>query len=298
MAGFKGFISQFMIWIQAARPKTLLASLAPILLGLGIASSEVQINWPLAGLTLLSAIALQVGTNFVNDLVDYLNGGDTEGRLGPVRAMQSGKLTIRQMMFGIFLVFGISVGAGLILVRQGGLFILLIGLVGIGMGILYTIGTSLLSLYGLSDFMVLAFFGVLAVAGTDYIQTGGLSPSAFVAGVAPGLLSVAILTVNNIRDIDQDKRAGRKTWVVRFGIVFGKWEYLFCLIGAAIIPLILFSLGMTSMAGLIASLSSLLGVPILIQVWTLEGKALNRSLGLTAGLLLVHSLVFSLGWVL
>lgn len=287
-----------MIWIQAARPKTLLASLAPILLGLAIASREVQIQWLLAGMTLLSAVALQIGTNFVNDLVDYWNGGDTGARLGPERVMQSGLLSVRQMLLGISIVFGICAGAGLFLVKEAGVFILLIGILGIAMGVLYTIGTSLLSLYGLSDFMVLAFFGVLAVAGTNYIQTGVLASSAFLAGVAPGLLSVAILTVNNIRDIEQDSRTGRKTWVVRFGTDFGKWEYFFCLVGAAAVPLIFFSVGEVSLAALGASAVMLLGAPLLKQVWTLRGGALNQTLGLTAGLLLFHSIVFAFGWVI
>ncbi len=289
--------NSFLIWMQAARPKTLLASMAPILLGLAIASSSVPIDWPLAGLTLLSALALQIGTNFVNDLVDYLNGSDTAMRVGPPRAMQSGLLTIRQMQIGIALVFGICVATGLLLVQRSGTFILIIGVLGITMGILYTIGTSVLSLYGLSDFMVIAFFGVLAVAGTVYIQTGALSRSALLAGLAPGLLSTAILTVNNIRDIEQDARAGRRTWVVRFGIHFGRWEYLLCLVGAALIPWLLWQRGETARPALAASALLILGIPLLRQVWQQEGPALNRTLGLTAGLLLLHSAAFSLGWL-
>ena len=289
--------NSILIWITAARPKTLLASMAPILLGLAIASRDVQIHGLLAGLTFLSAMALQVGTNFVNDLVDHLNGTDTAARVGPLRAMQSGLLTVRQMQVGIALVFGICVAAGLILVWQSGSVILVIGVVGITMGILYTIGTSVLSLYGLSDFMVIAFFGVLAVGGTAYIQTGILSPPAFLAGMAPGLLSTAILTVNNIRDIEQDARAGRRTWVVRFGTGFGRWEYLLCLVGAALIPWILVQWGETGRPALTASAILILGVPLLRQVWQWEGRALNQTLGLTAGLLLLHSVAFALGWL-
>jgi len=295
---FLGSPHPVLIWIKAARPPTLVASVAPILLGLAIAGSEVPIQGLLAGLTFLSAVALQVGTNFVNDLVDYLNGSDTAARVGPRRALQSGLLTVRQMRIGIALVFGVCVAAGLILVRHGGGVVLTIGVLGIAMGILYTIGTSVLSLYGLSDFMVVAFFGVLAVGGTAYIQTGVLAPAAFLAGAAPGLLSTAILTVNNIRDVEQDTRAGRRTWVVRFGTGFGRWEYLLCLVGAALIPWILFQRGETGRPALIASAVLLLGVPLLRQVWQWEGRALNRTLGLTAGLLLLHSIAFSLGWLM
>lgn len=286
------------IWIQAARPKTLLASLAPIQLGLAIASSEVPIQWPLAGLTLLSALALQVGTNFVNDLVDHLNGFDTKARVGPLRAMQSGLISVRQMQLGIILVYGICVAAGLFLTLQSGNLILIIGVLGIAMGVVYTLGTSVLSLYGLSDFMVIIFFGSLAVAGTVYIQTGDVQPSALVAGIAPGLLSTAILTVNNVRDIVQDARAGRRTWVVRFGLRFGRWEYLLCLVGAALIPLSLYLLGGASLPSLSATAIMILSIPLVRQIWTWQGKLLNRTLGFTAGLLMLHSVAFSLGWLM
>ena len=286
------------IWIQAARPKTLLASLAPILLGLAIASSEVLIQWPLAGLTLLSALALQVGTNFVNDLVDHLNGSDTKARVGPLRAMQSGLISVRQMQLGIILVYGICVAAGLFLTLQSGNLILIIGVLGIAMGVVYTLGTSVLSLYGLSDFMVIIFFGSLAVAGTVYIQTGNVQPSALVAGIAPGLLSTAILTVNNVRDIVQDTRAGRRTWVVRFGLRFSRWEYLLCLVGAALIPLSLYLLGGAGLPSLSATAIMILSIPLVRQIWTWQGKLLNRTLGFTAGLLMLHSVAFSLGWLM
>ncbi len=286
------------IWIQAARPKTLLASLAPIQLGLAMASSEVQIQWPLAGLTLLSALALQVGTNFVNDLVDHLNGTDTKARVGPMRAMQSGMITVRQMQLGIALVYGICMAAGVILVIQSGSFILIIGVSGIAVGVLYTIGTSVLSLYGLSDFMVITFFGSLAVAGTVYIQTGDVQTSALVAGLAPGFLSNAILTVNNVRDIEQDTQAGRRTWVVRFGLTFGRWEYLLCLLGAALIPLFLYLQGDTGLLSLSATAVMFLSISLVRQIWLLRGKLLNRTLSLTAGLLMLHSVAFSLGWLL
>ncbi len=286
-----------LIWIRAARPKTLCASLAPVLLGLAIAGRDVQVDWSLAGLTLLSAVTLQIGTNFINDLMDYLNGADTAARVGPLRVMQAGLLTVRQMQFGIVLIFGICIGTGLILVRQSGGVILMIGTLGVLMGILYTLGSSLLSLYGLSDLMVIAFFGTLAVGGTAYIQTGVLSSPAFVAGVAPGLLSTAILTVNNIRDIEQDTRAGRRTWVVRFGTDFGRWEYLLCLGGAALIPWILVYMEETGQLALTASATLILGIPLIRQVWKWQGPALNRTLGLTAGLLLLHSATFSLGWL-
>ena len=286
------------IWIQAARPKTLLASLAPIQLGLAIASSEVPIQWPLAGLTLLSALTLQVGTNFVNDLVDHLNGSDTKARVGPLRAMQSGLISVRQMQLGIILVYGICVAAGLFLTLQSGNLILIIGVLGIAMGVVYPLGTSVLSLYGLSDFMVIIFFGSLAVAGTVYIQTGDVQPSALVAGIAPGLLSTAILTVNNVRDIVQDTRAGRRTWVVRFGLRFGRWEYLLCLVGAALIPLSLYLLGGAGLPSLSATAIMILSIPLVRQIWTWQGKLLNRTLGFTAGLLMLHSVAFSLGWLM
>lgn len=286
------------VWIQAARPKTLLASVAPVIMGLAMAHVHAVLQWPLAVLTLLGALCLQVGTNYVNDLYDYLKGADQPDRMGPTRVVQAGLVTVSQMRVGIGVIYGTALVLGGILVWQSGPFIFWIGLLGIGLGVLYTVGPAPLAYSGLSDLVVLIFFGVLAVSGTVYVQTSELMPAAFVAGIGPGLLAVAILTVNNIRDCEQDARAGKKTLVVRFGRNFGWWEYVICLLGAAAVPWILFHYFGLPVFSLLASACCLLGVPLIRHLWLRTGSALNRTLAQTSGLLLLFCLLLSAGWLI
>lgn len=282
---------------MAARPKTLIAGLAPVLLGLAIASADGPVRWGLAALTLVAAISLQIGVNFVNDLLDFQTGVDAGDRVGPRRVMQSGFVREGQMRLAIAAAFAVCTAAGLTLSLQAGVFVLVIGLAGIVMGLLYTAGTSLLSRLGLSEVMVICFFGVLAAAGTVYVQNGSLAADAFLAGLGPGLLSTAILTVNNVRDEAQDRRAGRRTWVVRFGSLWGRYAYVACLSGAAAVPVLSLARGDAGPAALAATASVLLGVPLVRQLWQLQGHGLNRTLGQTAGLLLLYTGMFALGWL-
>lgn len=287
------------VWLQAARPKTLIASVAPIAIGVAMASARTSILWPWAFLTLISAVALQIGTNYVNDLSDHLKGVDRADRVGPTRVVQAGLVSVRQMKIAIAVVMGLCVLTGLALVGRSGPFILSIGLAGVAMGFLYSLGPPQLSAYGLNELMVLAFFGVLAVAGAFYVQTGRVDAGVWLAGVGPGFLSMAILTVNNVRDAGQDARAGRRTLVVRCGTAFGRWLYAGCLAGAALVPWALWAGGWLASAwSLLASASFLLGLPVMRQVQQKEGTALNAALGLTAGLLLFYCATFSLGWLL
>lgn len=284
-------------WLQASRPKTLMASAAPVVMGLAMASHSVPIQWTLAVLTLISAITLQIGTNYINDLFDFLKGGDRADRIGPTRVVQAGLVSVPQMKAGIGVVLGVCVLAGLFLAWRSGPYILGIGLVGVAMAFLYTVGPSPLAYNGLSDLMVLLFFGVLAVSGTVYVQTREIAAGPLIAGLGPGLISTALLTVNNIRDIGQDTRAGRKTLAVRFGVTFAKWEYLLCQAGAAAVPWVLVWRWEYPTAILLASLSGLLAIPVTLGVWRLSGGQLNRAMGQTSMLLLVHCLLYSGAWI-
>ncbi len=292
------YLPRLRVWLQAARPKTLIAGITPVIMGLAMVYSEAQVNWPLAALTLVSACTLQIGTNYVNDLYDYLKGADAPDRIGPPRVAQTGLVTTQQLRFGIAIVFLICMVSGAILIRTSGLFLLWLGLCGIGMGVLYTAGPRPLA-YGVwSDLTVLFFFGVLAVAGTVYVQTGQVDFRAFIAGVSPGLMSTGILVVNNLRDVEQDTRAGRKNLIVRFGRRFGRWEYSVCMLGACIVPLILYRLAALPTLTLLPSVCALLSLPVMWTVWRSEGAILNRALAQTAAILLVFCLLFSAGWIL
>ncbi len=286
------------VWVQAARPKTLIAGITPVCMGLAMVYSEAAVNWFLAALTLVSACTLQIGTNYVNDLYDFLKGADQPDRIGPPRVMQKGLVTAHQMRCGIAVVFLICMVAGAILVRTSGLFILWLGLFGIGMGILYTAGPWPLAYNGWSDLMVLLFFGILAVAGTVYVQTGQVDIRALIAGISPGLISTGILVVNNLRDIAQDTRSGRQNLIVRFGLRFGRWEYTFCMLGAAVVPFVLYLYAARPVITLLPSVCVLLALPVLWTVWNREGAILNRALAQTAAILLVFCLLFGVGWIL
>ncbi len=292
-------VSQFSLraWILAARPKTLIASLTPVIMGLVLVYSTGSVDWPLAVLTLVSACTLQIGTNYVNDLYDFLKGADRSDRLGPTRAVQAGLVTPSQMRIGIGVVFLICMASGAIMVRTSGPLLLWLGVIGIGMGILYTAGPRPLAYNGWSDLMVLLFFGVLAVAGTVYVQTNQIDVQALIAGIGPGLISTGILVVNNLRDIEQDTRAGRRNLIIRFGRRFGRLEYTLCLLGAAVVPFVLFGLFDPPTTTLLPAASFLLALPVIRTVWTQEGPVLNKVLAQTSAILLVYCILFSLGWI-
>ena len=176
-------------------------------------------------LALLGAILIQIGTNFYNDYADFLKGADTSDRKGPMRATQAGLVKPESMKRATIAVFALAVASGLYLIWRGGLPVLMIGVFSILFGILYTAGRYSLAYLGIADLFVLVFFGPVAVGGTYYVQALAIESVVLVAGFAPGLLAVAILLVNNIRDIDEDRAAGKKTLIVRMGRRFGVVAY-------------------------------------------------------------------------
>tara|TARA_B100001142_G_scaffold21365_1_gene19713 strand:- start:160 stop:1053 length:894 start_codon:yes stop_codon:yes gene_type:complete len=204
----------------AIRPKTLSASIAPVLVGSSIAFKssidDFQINIFL--LTLLAAIFIQIGTNFANDVYDFIKGADNDERLGPLRAVQANLISIRNMKILTGVAFLLSIICGFPLVLVGGVPILIVGLLSIISGYAYTAGPYPLGYNGWGDVFVFIFFGPIAVCGTFYLQLGYISVESIVSGVILGCLSVTLLCVNNIRDVATDKKAGKRTIAVRFGI--------------------------------------------------------------------------------
>ena len=186
------------------------------------------------------ALLIQVATNYANDLFDFEKGADTEFRHGPVRVTHAGMATPGMMRRAIAAVLVLTVLGGLYLVWRGGWPILVTGLISIAAGLLYTGGPRPLGYMGLGDVLVLVFFGPVAVAGTYYVQTLSVNSTVVLAGLAPGLLSVAMLVVNNLRDTKEDRRAGKKTLAVRFGRGFARFEYVAALAGACVLPLVLY----------------------------------------------------------
>jgi 1,4-dihydroxy-2-naphthoate octaprenyltransferase len=214
-------------WLLAARPKTLTASLSPVLLGTGLAASfsPQPVSFLLAALALASALCIQVGTNLVNDAADFEKGADTSERLGPVRVTQSGLLHGRHVMLGAAAFFLAAALLGIPLIVAGGTPILVVGVLSLVAGYAYTAGPLPLAYLGLGEVFVLLFFGVAAVKGMAFVLTGqGLSPWAEVAALQVGLQSSALLAVNNCRDIEGDLRAGKRTLAARFGLRFARTE--------------------------------------------------------------------------
>lgn len=287
------------IWWMAARPKTLPAAAAPVVIGTAMAYADGGFHAPSALCALTGAVLIQIGTNFANDYFDHTKGTDTVDRLGPTRVTQAGLVAPSTMRLATALAFLLACVPGLYIVLRGGWPFVVIGLVSILCGILYTGGPLPLGYLGLGDLFVLVFFGPVAVGGTYYVQALDLNAAVLVAGLAPGLFSVAILTVNNLRDIEQDARAGKKTLPVRFGRTFARWEYVCSIaIAAGVIPAALSLAGGRWFAP-ISSLTLLVAAPTIRVLWTrTDGLALNNALAATGKLLLVFSVLFSVGWML
>lgn len=287
------------IWILAARPKTLSACVSPVLMGGALAYHDDMFHGLAFFTALFSAFFIQVGTNFCNDYFDFIKGADTAARLGPTRATQAGLVSFKQMRHAAILAFFMATILGCYLVFRGGWPIVIIGVLSLAAGVFYTAGPYALAYVGLGDIFVLIFFGPVASLGTYYVQTLQFSPVALIAGFAPGLLSTAILTVNNLRDIDQDRKAHKKTLAVRFGKLFSKVEYVSAIIFAALIPVVLFAFFHAPAAILFSSMVIILAYPLMKKIVESEdAQVLNAVLGKTGKLTLLFGVLFSLGLIL
>ncbi|AGH94799.1 1,4-dihydroxy-2-naphthoate octaprenyltransferase [Pseudobdellovibrio exovorus] len=206
-------------WILAARPKTLSASLVPIIATVGLVRGfGYEIQWWIVVLALFSSFFIQIGTNLVNDAMDFKKGADTEKRLGPVRVTQQGIFTFNQVMLGAGICFALSAACGIPLVIHGGWPILAVGIFSILMGYAYTSGPLPLAYYGLGDLFVILFFGLVAVGGLFYLLTGTYGMPAFIVGLQIGFLSTVLIAINNLRDIHTDVLVNKKTMAVRLGL--------------------------------------------------------------------------------
>lgn len=286
-------------WLMAFRPKTLPAAIAPVLIGTAMAFGDGIQHFPTALICLLAALAIQIGTNIANDYYDFKKGADTDERIGPVRVTQAGLIKPSTMKLAFIISFAVAIVLGALLIKRGGWPIAVIGISAILAGIFYTAGPRPLGYIGLGDIFVLIFFGPVAVGGTYYVQSYEFNSAVFLAGFAPGLISVAILTVNNLRDITSDHKTGKRTLAVRFGRSFALSEYLFAIISASLIPVVIYILIQDHIAILASAVLALAAIPAIKIVLTApDGPALNRALGMTGRLLMIYSVIFSIGWVL
>jgi 1,4-dihydroxy-2-naphthoate polyprenyltransferase len=286
-------------WILAARPKTLWAAIAPVLIGTALAIDDGRFHFLSALVALVGAILIQIGTNFANDYYDYIKGSDTKERLGPTRATAAGLVKPDSMKRAFIFVFAVAAILGSYLVYRAGMPIVIIGGLSILFAITYTAGPFPLGYNGLGDIFVFIFFGLVAVGGTYYVQAQEIKTIVIAAGIAPGLFSTAILTVNNLRDINQDKDAGKKTLAVRWGTGFAKTEYIFCIVGACLMPLVLVYVARDHYYSLFSAATLFLAVPFLkIIIGERPSTKFNAVLAQTGKMLLLYSLLFSVGWII
>jgi 1,4-dihydroxy-2-naphthoate octaprenyltransferase len=227
------------IWMDAARPKTLPLALISILTGSALAFSEKHFSWPIAILALVTAVLLQILSNLANDYGDAVKGTDNDARLGPMRAIQSGAVTLKDMKYAMMINVLLTVVSGMALILYA-LDSLDNILVFIGLGVMamiaavaYTMGNKPYGYVGLGDVSVFVFFGLLGVSGTYFLYTGHLNSTLLLPSIACGLLAVAVLNVNNMRDIENDEICGKRTIAVRLGPILAK-KYHFILLAGAV----------------------------------------------------------------
>jgi 1,4-dihydroxy-2-naphthoate polyprenyltransferase len=289
------------IWLMAARPRTLPAAIAPVLVGTAAAVEWVgELPRPGAfAAALVGSIFIQIGTNLANDYSDAKRGADTADRLGPVRVTSAGLVTPRRVLVATWIAFAVAVACGLYLAAVAGIVILLIGAASIAAGVLYTGGPRPYGYAGLGEAFVFLFFGLVAVNGSYYVQVEELQALPLGLSIAVGFLATAILVVNNVRDIETDRRAGKTTLAVRMGRDHAVLLYRLLVVGAfAVLPLALLA-GEDSMLPLIGLAALPLAVPPLRTVASRgDGPSLNAALAATGAVLGVFSLLVSLGLVL
>ena len=284
-------------WLLAARPKTLPAALSPVVVGSAVALAEGRFSTPIAIAAIAVALLLQIGANFANDVADFRSGADTEHRLGPTRVTQSGLLSPRQVEIATAVTLALAVIPGLYLVWQGGWVFAVAGLLAIAAAVAYTAGPAY-GYVGLGDLAVFLFFGPVAVAGTAYLMTHQLTPLAVLSSIPMGCLITAILVVNNLRDIETDRAAGKVTLAVRLGGEGARGEYALLLALSYVVPVLVWLNGLASFWALIAFVTAPLAFMLLQRVRTVEGRALNPVLAGTARLCLFFAVAYAAGIVL
>ena len=281
----------------AIRPKTLSASIAPVLVGSAIAFNSSQFNMRIFFLTIFSAIFIQIGTNFANDVYDFINGADNDERVGPTRAVQANLISVNVMKYLTIIAFSLSIICGLPLVIKGGYPILLIGILSIISGYAYTGGPYPLGYNGWGDIFVFIFFGPIAVCGTFFLQLGYVSIESFVSGIVMGCLSVTLLCINNIRDVETDKNVGKRTIAVRFGVMFVKYLFIsLFLICYLLLGYLSFNLNYINknVYFLLLIITLPLCLKLNFDIFKLKLHSLNRLLSNVSVFIIVFSLLFIL----
>ena len=282
-------------WGLAVRLRTLPAAAAGVVTGSALAWHAGFFRPDAALVCLFTALLLQIGSNLANDVFDFERGTDTAERLGPVRVTQAGLLTPSQVKLGMFVVFALAALLGLYLAWLGGWPIIIVGLAAILSAIAYTGGPFPLGYHGFGDLFVFLFFGLASVTGTYYVQAGSVSAAAWWMGIPPGLIITAILVVNNVRDLVNDRKAGKHTLAVLLGEQASKMEYLICMVVAYLVIPLAAWLGVIPWLSMMTWLSLPLAIRTARIVFTQEGRPLNAALAGTGQVALLFSILFWIG---
>jgi 1,4-dihydroxy-2-naphthoate octaprenyltransferase len=290
-------LSTYQKWILASRPRTLPAAAAPVVAGAAAAFSDGSFKPVLAVVTLLASLLLQVGANIANDYYDYIKGADTHERTGPTRVTAAGLLTPSQVLAGMWVVFGAAALLGLYLTYEAGWPVIAMGLASIMTAIAYTGGPFPLGYFGLGEVFVFIFFGLIATIGTYYIQVEQVTPLSVWTSVPVGLLIVAILVVNNLRDIPTDRAAGKLTLATRLGEVGTKVEYFVCVGLAYLAPVVMALFKIATPWVLVSWLSIIFLPPVFKLVLSAKGRQLNQALADTGRQALIFAILFGVGLV-
>lgn len=286
-------------WLLAIRPRTLPAAVAPVLVGTGIAVAHERAVLGPALAALTGALLIQIATNLANDYFDFVRGADTDERLGPTRVTQAGLLPPRTVLAATLVTMGLAVAVGAYLVWVGGLPILVIGVLALICVVAYTGGPFPLAYHGLGDVFVFVFFGLVAVAGTYWVQALSFEWELLTAGAAVGALITAILVVNNLRDRRGDAKVGKRTLAVRLGVGGSRAQYLGLLAVGAIAPVAGVMVHSWSGWTLLALGSFYLAVRPVERVMTFgDPRELNPALGETARLVTWYSGLLAVGFLL
>ncbi len=287
------------IWLMAARLRTLPAAVAPVIVGTALAGYLGDFHVLRLIAALVGAIFIQVGTNLSNDYSDARRGADTEDRLGPVRVTAGGLVPPQRVLVATYVSFGVAVLAGIYLIAVAGPLLLLIGAASILAGVLYTGGPRPYGYEGLGELFVFLFFGIVAVAGSFFVQVRHLHWEAFALAVPVGLLAAAILVVNNVRDIDTDRRAGKKTLAVRLGRERTRVLYAVMVYGAYVLAPVTWLFGPLDAWLLLPFLSLPIALPLVRSVRNrTDGPALNGALAQTGMLQLAFCMLLAAGVLL
>jgi len=291
-------ISQFQSWILASRPRTLPAAIVPVMVGSALAIYQGSFFPLYSIIALLCSVLIQIGTNFTNDLYDHLKGSDTKERKGPLRVLASGLISVKEMKWGIFLVFLSAFILGLYLVYSVGLVILWVGIFSIIAGIAYTAGPFSLAYNGLGDLFVFIFFGIVGTVGTYYLHVQHFTSLALLISLPVGALITNILIVNNYRDIEEDKTAGKNTLAVLLGREFSRYEYVFFILVSFFIPFLLHFKYDFSLWIFLPYLTLPIAIILVTMIYAHTGTQLNKTLELSAKFSALFGFLLSVGIIL